>query len=281
MPQSKEYDFYFSLGGACACTQILRHCHLQFASYPFDWIAGSDIVTRAHIICNDFQDFLRKEALVLSKKNESPRGSNIWTNTDNGLEFCHDFHNGISFDEEYPVVYEKYKRRSKRLIEQIGTSKRVLAVYAERPCDKTELEDAALIEAQQVLQAKFPQVEIHLLYLYSDDSILITEARETEVAKGVFKLRFSYNMFNIYIPYEVNLPMAACALQRYNITDLHLSAKDKKTRASHLKKPLHAQKLIKLHKFSYKIARYILNYDGYSRLAQLGHNLIKPFFKKI
>ncbi len=281
MSQSKEYDFYFSLGGACATTQILRHCHLQFASYPFDWIAGSDIVSRAQIICNGFQNFLRKEALILRKKNESPRGSNVWANTDNGLEFCHDFHNGISFDEEYPIVYEKYQRRAKRLIEQISTSKRVLAVYAERPCDKTELKDSVLIEAQQALQAKFPQVEIHLLYLYSDDSILITEAKETEVTKEVSKLRFSYNMFNMYIPYEVNLPMAACALQHYNITDLHLTTENKKKRAAYLKKPLLAKKLIKLHKLSYKIARYILNYEGYSRLALFGHNLIKPFFKKI
>ena len=68
MSQSKEYDFYFSLGGSCATTQILRHCHLQFASYPFDWIAGSDIVSRAQIICSGFLDSLRKESQKLHER---------------------------------------------------------------------------------------------------------------------------------------------------------------------------------------------------------------------
>ena len=35
MPDQYKYDLYFSLGGACACTQILRNCQLQYASVRF------------------------------------------------------------------------------------------------------------------------------------------------------------------------------------------------------------------------------------------------------
>ena len=33
----KEYDFAFSLGFSCACSESLRAEGLQFASCPFDW----------------------------------------------------------------------------------------------------------------------------------------------------------------------------------------------------------------------------------------------------
>ena len=39
----QHYDFVFSLGQACSCSSSLRAAKLQYASYPFDWLYGSDI----------------------------------------------------------------------------------------------------------------------------------------------------------------------------------------------------------------------------------------------
>ena len=53
------FDFVFSLGAACLSTQSLRKADLQFASYPFDWLAGGNICKRAEIISSDFSSFMQ------------------------------------------------------------------------------------------------------------------------------------------------------------------------------------------------------------------------------
>ena len=34
----KKYNFVFSLGAACTCTDMIRRMKLQDYSYPFDWV---------------------------------------------------------------------------------------------------------------------------------------------------------------------------------------------------------------------------------------------------
>ena len=42
----KKYNFVFSLGAACTCTDMIRRMKLQDYSYPFDWVWGSSFVER-------------------------------------------------------------------------------------------------------------------------------------------------------------------------------------------------------------------------------------------
>lgn len=279
MPDQYKYDLYFLLGGACACTQILRYCQLQYASYPFDWLMGASITERARMLADGLNDMLHKDSMVLVEKNKRPTGTDYWRNERNGLDFMHDFHQNKSLSEEFPGVVEKYKRRAARLIQQISTSTRVLAVYAERPCDKTELSNQELCEATQILRNAFPGVGIDLLYLHCDESVLISDISETIAGKGITKMRFNYNMCNCYAPYEVNLPMAACALNRYTISERHLNEKNKGNRISFIKSQPSANNLIQRHKLGIKIARGIMEYSLYFRLSKIWHSILKKFYK--
>lgn len=260
--QQKTYDLYFSLGGACACTQILRYCQLQFASYPFDWVFGASITERAEILANRFSDLLQQDAMVLIKENAAGPRTNNWLNQSNGIEFMHDFHYGVPLAEEFPKVLEKYLRRGNRLIQQITTSTRVLAVYAERPCDKHVLPDEDLCAALQILRKAFPEVEIDLLYIYSDDSVLIPEAAiSTLPGSGVSKIGFGYNMFNVYAPYEVNLPMAAHALRHFQISDLHAGAANQAARTRFQARIPSVEALVRRQKLGIRIARMVMESD--------------------
>lgn len=277
----KTYDLYFPLGGACACTQILRYSKLQFASYPFDWLIGASITDRASILVNQFTDFLREKAMECIKEDNRPNGKDTWRNNDNGLLFMHDFNHGTSFAEAYSGICEKYQRRARRLIQQITTSKRVLAVYAERPCDPGILGKKQLSEALQILRDAFPTVHIDMLYLYNDDSVLISDAQETQVCEGVSEIRYCYSLFNIYAPYEVNLPMAAAALNHFAISGLQVSDDCVRARMDFVTKAPDARELTRRHNLGLKFTRYIMHYEGYFHKAHLFHSLIRHFYPKI
>ena len=60
----KKYDLVFGIGAACSCSQMLRKTGLQFSSYPFDWLYGTDFSGRVDILTNDFKDFVNKEDLT-------------------------------------------------------------------------------------------------------------------------------------------------------------------------------------------------------------------------
>ena len=62
----KKYDFVFSIGEACSCTQVLRQQGLQNASYPFDWLFGSTLVKRCEILANEFKD---RQIIILTCTN--------------------------------------------------------------------------------------------------------------------------------------------------------------------------------------------------------------------
>lgn len=279
--QQITYDLYFSLGGACGCTQILRYCQLQFASYPFDWVFGASITERAEILANHFSGMLQQDAMELIKENATGSRTNNWLNKRNGIEFMHDFHYGVPLEEEFPKVAEKYQRRGNRLIQQITTSKRVLAVYAERPCDKQVLPDEALCAALQILRKAFPKVEVDLLYIYSDDSVLIPEASISEIPdSGVSKIGFGYNMFNVYAPYEVNLPMAAHALRHFLITDLHAGTANQAARVRFQKRIPTVEALVRRQKLGIRIARMVMESDLCFRCAKIWQSIMKHFYKK-
>ena len=42
-----KYDFAFSLGGTCTAAESLRRASMQFASFPFDWAGGENVLVHA------------------------------------------------------------------------------------------------------------------------------------------------------------------------------------------------------------------------------------------
>ena len=64
-----EYDLAFSVGQACACSLTLRTARLQFASFPFDWLASSTLTRRIDLLVRRFDHWLEKEDFIYKGKN--------------------------------------------------------------------------------------------------------------------------------------------------------------------------------------------------------------------
>lgn len=188
----ERYDFVFSLGAACSCSSCLRNANLQFASYPFDWLYGSNIKDRAALLCHGFEGWLDKDALVCVGKREHPLPCDIYRNTKTGIVFNHDFPLGEDFDKAYIEVNEKYDRRIQRLIEGINSAKRVLAVYITSP-DDNNTDSQILIDTKELLDNTFGKDKIDLLFMYSEPGLSIDDAEIVVPQKGIKAISFDYS----------------------------------------------------------------------------------------
>lgn len=167
----RKYDFIFSLGAACSCTQMLRKAQLQFASFPLDWLFGSDFENRVDIVISRFDRFLEEKDLsyVFSERSIS---CDAYRNAFNGLTFNHDFETGKELKDTFPAVKEKYDRRIKRLLDRIDQAKSVLGVFIETPdsgISKYSRQDLENIHAK--LQKAFPDKRFDLLYISPDTTM--------------------------------------------------------------------------------------------------------------
>lgn len=128
----KEYDIVYSIGRDCANSMFLMRRGLRVTSGPFDWLTKADFETRIQLILDEFKNFLNKEDLnllpELDEKNKN-RGHVSYANTRTDFYFYHDFPSGISLDESYPEVKEKYERRIKRFLDNLNNKQKVLLVW--------------------------------------------------------------------------------------------------------------------------------------------------------
>ena len=214
----KKYDLMFSIGQACSCSMILRKLGLQFSSYPFDWVYGSTLVGRCEIINNDFKNFINKEDLVdTGKNNGDPKNTcQIYSNSNNKIGFNHDFEVDVPFDIEYEKVKAKYERRSTRLLSRINESENVLVVYLQVPNCTDIISDEELITAQKILANKFSTTNIDLLYINACNKHGISKEN---VNNNIIKISFDYDAYNKEIPYEVNNKELKKQLKSLKITN--------------------------------------------------------------
>ena len=127
--QKRKFDLVISLGHRCFTSLMLRQNNLQVASFPFDWLLNTDYRQSIEFLCNNFENFLEKEDLVLSE-NEGNEFHNTYRNKRTKFSLVHDFPVNVDFDKQFEIVKEKYTRRAMRLIEKIKTSSSVLLVYS-------------------------------------------------------------------------------------------------------------------------------------------------------
>jgi len=159
-----HYDFAFSLGAACSCTESLRKAGLQFASFPFDWLYGADLRRRTDLLCNDFRGWLRLESFEFAHPARPGHKFDEYANRDTGLIHNHDFLKDTPLAETFPSVKEKYDRRVARLLRQIGKSRRALAVFLSPPTIERAT-DEDLSYCLSALQRKFPTVAFDVLHV--------------------------------------------------------------------------------------------------------------------
>ena len=185
----ERYDLVFGVGQACSCSWALREAGLQFASYPFDWVANVDLVGRARIVADDFRDWLVEDRMELEKGTPS-YNCDIYHNRVTGMGFNHDFPKGVPFKESFPAVREKYRRRIDRLFADIRRSKRVLVVWIGVP-GRGVLPEGHISMLLGVLREKFPGVEFKMLVLENERGVSV-KSPKVERGDGFERQSFDY-----------------------------------------------------------------------------------------
>lgn len=167
----KKYDLVFGIGAACSCSQMLRKTGLQFSSYPFDWLYGTDFSGRVDILTNDFKDFVNKEDLTFINATNGDKDNpcDVYNNVKNGITFNHDFPQGVPLEQSYPAVKAKYDRRIDRLLKRIERSENTLIVYVEIPTSPENTTVETLLNCREKLCRRFGKENIDLLYVACAD----------------------------------------------------------------------------------------------------------------
>jgi len=185
----RKYDFIVGIGGACCCSQALRAAGLQYASFPFDWVAHADIRMRTNQVRDDFADWLPKDALEEFLFETTNTGA-IRRNVRTGIVFPHDFHQNVPFDEEWPRIAEKYRRRADRMMRLGAAAKRVLVVWVDVKLSPFATEDDCAY-ARDVFRRKWPSSTVELLHMRYEEGRAFADRVERE-ADGVRTVSFDY-----------------------------------------------------------------------------------------
>ena len=189
----KRFDMAFSMGFSCGGTMALRRAGMQFASYPLDWIGSPGIVASAKMIASDFAGWFEKDDLQLVAVRGGSFQNNVYQNRKTRFGFPHDFPRFFRFEEKYPETAEKYARRIRRFMSDLGAAKTALAVYIERPINPRAT-DADLAEAKRVLEARFPATKFELVYFFLDEGR--KDFAETDVADGITAIACDYVQYD-------------------------------------------------------------------------------------
>lgn len=192
MCKKQTYDLVFSLGAVCFCTHVLRRMNLQLASYPFDWLFGSNLLDRLDMLSNHLEHFIELKDLEYSYT-ENSIFCDAYYNKSNDLTFNHDFPKGVDVKDSYDEVRQKYDRRIQRLFDNIDKAQKVLVVFIERPNveNSASYEDFAL--RAEKIRDKYKGKQIDFLYVCPDNQMEIKTYKISEFKKGIIKVTSNYH----------------------------------------------------------------------------------------
>ncbi|MCM1297593.1 MAG: papain-like cysteine peptidase [Muribaculaceae bacterium] len=215
MSGNKKYDFVFGIGEACSCTQVLRACNLQLASYPFDWLFGSDFIGRCNILANGFDKFLEKDELEFSYE-ERNISCVAYRNKYNDITFNHDFNKDTPFDAMYNEVKNKYDRRIKRLLENINHANTVLIVYIEVPTNNhPRVLNDEIINGYNIIKSKYNNKNIDLIYIKNHSTKYETE----KLTNNITIITKDYKNKDTNIDYEVDKKKLMPIFKQHKLTN--------------------------------------------------------------
>ena len=229
----KKYDFIFSVGRACACSQSLRRAGLQLLSLPWDWLTinpkpeGPDLPIRLHIMETGFSDWLQKDDLVFVS-HHAENGKDQYRNTRYSIVLPHDFPRDVPLDESYPAVKEKYDRRTarfKRLVAEARSS--VLAVYMDTPVS-SKTDTASCKEAHRRLQALYPHVKVDFLMISLEEGRRFEDRTVEDLGDGFTRIAFDFKDRRPDKPdYSVNIEQCAEAMKSVASVEDYRTAAEK------------------------------------------------------
>jgi len=256
----RNYDLIFGIGGACCCTQALRNAGLQYASFPWDWLAESDIRTRANQLRDDFVDWLPRNSLTKLETGTYKAGD-VYRNEKTRLVFAHDFPLNGSLDADYARVAERYQRRKEHLYRLIGQSKKVLVVWVDVPaCPKAMDDDRRYV--LEIVRTKWPQVQFDFLNFVNEEGRLACDALDSE-SGGVRTVTFDYKDYKEEGWVADNRLIGKWLASRYTVLDYRTPEEKKNCRKIAKKKEYgryHAANLYQylIAKFQYKIYNHLM-----------------------
>ena len=193
--KKEKYDVIVPIGAACLNSLYLRSHLLQKLSYPMDWVGGGDFIERIRLLCTDFCDYLDLTDLQDTGKTYVDRigPCKVVKNRRTGIIFNHDFPGDISIRKSYPAIKEKYQRRIDRLRKVIDFAHKILILYIEENNRIKPLKDnALLIQADKMLQRKFPNKIVQLLYVSNDTQMLKGDKIDEQLSVRVRKITLNY-----------------------------------------------------------------------------------------
>ena len=158
----RKYDFVFSLGAACLCSQTLRNARLQYASFPLDWVYGGGMALRTDLVLNGFSGWFEQGDFAL-QENPDAFGHDPYVNVRTGMLFPHEFDKGVPIAESYPAVRARMDRRAARLRERLLKSRRVLIVWIGDPRDTHRLTMEEMEDCIRRFESSFSQTAFELL----------------------------------------------------------------------------------------------------------------------
>ena len=214
METKQKYDLAFSVGQACACSLTLRTAHLQFASFPFDWIADATLASRIDLLIRRFDHWLEKEDFIYRGRNPV-NGLGNFFNRRTGLTHLHDFADG-PIEQSHAQVVAKYARRKKRLFDLIERSRRVLMVYIDSTKAGNERKPKLdeIVAARAGMSKAFPGVTFDFVHFALDKDRPFDRRVATCPTEGLTEMRFDYHSDISDVDYR----LAAHALLSLGIT---------------------------------------------------------------
>lgn len=216
-----KYDFIFSLGEACSCSEALRKNDLQVVTNPFDWITGTTLEENVDILLNDFNNFMNFEDLEFANCTNENKSDlcDVYKNKRNKIVFNHEIPAGVKLEDCFEKVKEKYNRRIKRLYEKIEKAQKVLIVYIEVPFNENKLKDnSRLVDALDKIKTKFPNTKIDFLYFTNDTSYEPMKYKKEIINSEIVKIYGNYERLNDMLPiFYVNSKYFKAILKSYQL----------------------------------------------------------------
>ncbi len=214
------YDMVISLGEDCATAGHLSSTYLRNKSMPFDWIDGAPLLNRAQLIAREFQDWLHKgslEPFEVETEVEEERAYTRYKNTITNLNFQHDFHVDVSFEDDYDNVKAKYDRRINRFQNAFKNSERILFVWIVRSSIDT---DENIIQAVKILNDYSPKARVDLFYIQHDNSMDLDSFKFQTLNEHVTKFYLnnsSVDFSTAFQAFKGNIPQIIQIFWEFNL----------------------------------------------------------------
>lgn len=186
----QRFDKIVSLGTDCTVGLAFKALEVKAETYPFDWIVNHHRWLRAQ-----FEQRLPWQIDGDALEVQDPASPQILADEAAGAYYYHDFTADRPVAEQLPEIQAKYRRRADRLNDLLDSGRRVLFLRTARensryPEPVGAGTSAQLGELAEIIEARYPNADFHLLMLYAETGETPTHPRVTRLRVAGDKIGF-------------------------------------------------------------------------------------------